>query len=170
MQKDWDKTPERQRKSDAKAGHQASYRRQNRWRARAKPSPPTYSSTTKSPSAGRQSTAHKLPQYCYARHRRQPRAHAPAARNHTGRQRQGHTGANRAYRRNAANRNARTTRDRTPSDRERTAEATRQKTPRQSTNEPARPRAKPTDARWDTRHKEGTRHDRTKNRDARRTG
>jgi hypothetical protein len=71
-----------------------------------------------------------------------------------------------SLRRNAAHRDTQTTRDRTPSDRERTAEATRQKTPRQSTNEPPRPRAKPTDARRDTRQKEGTRHDRTK--DARR--
>jgi hypothetical protein len=61
-----------------------------------------------------------------------------------------------SLRRNAAHRDTQTTRDRTPSDRERTAEATRQKTPRQSTNEPARPRAKPTDARRDTRQKEGT--------------
>jgi hypothetical protein len=85
-------------------------------------------------------------------------------RTYTSRQRQGHTGANRAYRPNAAHRDTQTTRDRTPSDRERTAEATRQKTPSQNTNEPP----KAADARRDTRQKEDTRHDRTK--DARRTG
>ncbi len=50
-----------------------------RMEARAKPSPPTCSSTPKSPSAGRQSTEHKLPQHCYDRHIRQPRAHAQTA-------------------------------------------------------------------------------------------
>ena len=64
-------------------------------------------------------------------------------RNPTGRQRQGHTGANRAYRRNAPRRDTQTAGDRTRSDRKRTAEATRQKTQTQSTNEPPRPRAKP---------------------------
>jgi hypothetical protein len=43
---------------------------------------------------------------------------APAARNHTGRQPQGHTGANRACRRNAPHRDTQTARDRTPSGQE----------------------------------------------------
>ena len=78
----------------------------------------------KNPSAGRQSTAHKLPQHRYARHRRQPRAPGqetlrPPA-NPTVRRRQGHTGANRACRPNAAHRDTQTTRNQTPSDRERT--------------------------------------------------
>ena len=74
---------------------------------------------------------------------------------------------------NALRRDPPTARDRTPSDGKRTAEATRQKTQTQSTNEPPKPRAKRTDARQDTHHTPplgGTRHDKTKGRDARRTG
>jgi hypothetical protein len=122
--------------------------------------PATYSSTPKepqrrSPVNGTQATATPLDPAHTGANSAGARD-AQAARKPTGRQREGHTGANRAYRRNAAHRDTQTTRDRTPSDRERTAEATRQKTPRQSTNEPPRPRAKPTDARRDTRQKEGT--------------
>jgi hypothetical protein len=137
---------------------QASYRRQNGWRARAKPIPPTYSSTPKSPSAGRQSTAHKLPQHGYARHRWQPRAHAQiASPTPAG------NGKDTPERTEPAGETHRTG-TRKPQEtkrqaaRKRTAEATKQKTPSQNTNEPP----KAADARRDTRQKEDTRHDRTK--------
>jgi hypothetical protein len=111
----------------------ASYRRQEGWRARAKPSPPTVlvhpeEPQRRSPVDGTQATATPLrPAQTAATSARSDR------RTYTGRQRQGHTGTNRAYRRNAAHRDTQTTRDRTPSDRERTAEATRQKTPTHGT-------------------------------------
>ena len=130
----------------------------------------------KIPSAGRQATTQKLPQHRYARQTEAKSAGTRTLkppRNPTGRQRQGHTGANGAYRRKRTATSTRSARDGTRSDRKRTAEATRQKTQTQSTNEPPKPRAKRTDARRDTHQTPplgGTRHDRTKGRDARRTG
>ena len=98
----------------------------------------------KNPSNGRQSTTQKLPQHRHTCHRRKRTAPGRETlrphRNSTAEQQQGHPGAKRAYRRNAPRRDTRTAADRTRSDGQRTAEATRQKTPTPSTNQPPRPR------------------------------
>jgi hypothetical protein len=78
---------------------------------------------------------------CHRRKRTAPgRETLRPHRNSTAEQQQGHPGAKRAYRRNAPRRDTRTAADRTRSDGQRTAEATRQKTPTPSTNQPPRPR------------------------------
>ena len=102
-------------------------------------------------SNGRQSTTQKLPQHRHTWHRRKRTAPGRETlrphRNSTAEQQQGHPGAKRAYRRNAPRRDTRTAADRTRSDGQRTAEATRQKTPTPSTNQHAKATANPAPTR-----------------------
>src|ERR1019366_7879748 len=117
MQKDWDKTPERQRKSDAKAGHPGQLPSAKRMESAGETKPadvliPPKEPQRRSPVNGTQATAIPL--------RPAQTAATSARRTYTDRQRQGHTGANRTCRPNAAHRDTPTARDRTPSDRERT--------------------------------------------------
>ena len=96
----------------------------------------------KEPPATVASLRHKSYRHtCHRRKRTAPgRETLRPHRNSTAEQQQGHPGAKRAYRRNAPRRDTRTAADRTRSDGQRTAEATRQKTPTPSTNQPPRPR------------------------------